>query len=311
MIFPRSFRKASIENRLDRDFHLFREEPVPRGSFLQEGRPFKVSAVFQIWVRLPTERPLRSVRTTHPDFEFTTPDRAHFSVQRVGGRAGRVHRDFDASPNSHYFIRGRVKGIMQRLALADAAADATGNPSLAKSEIVARYDAYKTGGAVPGPLRSRRFLCPRPHVDTPGSDRPSAPPAPADRGATATCSARPRTYAVACGAKEPRPLHAGPGGVAESRLRSARARPPVATHATSTSCAFTPSAPPSVSAPAWIDPDPRGSAPAPGRPPSIQTGPLAGGGDPGGEPNRPASARTPHMDGRAPSLPRPTGRSFS
>lgn len=47
-IVPRTFRKASVVNRLDRHFHLLREEPVPSNAFLFNSKPYNVPAVFQI-----------------------------------------------------------------------------------------------------------------------------------------------------------------------------------------------------------------------------------------------------------------------
>lgn len=151
-ILPRTFRKASIQNRLDRHFHLLHEEMVPDDAFLFRSKPYNVPAVFQIWVRRRWKRPLRLVQTTHPDFEFeTAKKRGTFAIQRVGAQAGRVHdghtRDGRAaSASSHYFIRPLcpgVRAVMERLArdFADVAGDVAGNPSLAKSEIVALYRA--------------------------------------------------------------------------------------------------------------------------------------------------------------------------
>ena len=151
MILPRSFRKASVANRLNLDFHLLREEDVPRDAFLFDDKPFSVATIFQIWVRRGVPRQLRSVETTHADFAFTEPARASFVMQRVGARAGRVHNNFAASPNSHYFIRGRVKGIMQRIDFKTVVANATGNPSLAKSEIVFLYRQYLCAPGFVGP----------------------------------------------------------------------------------------------------------------------------------------------------------------
>lgn len=144
-ILPRSFRKASIQNRLNRHFHLVHDEDVPPDAFRFCGAPYHVQTVFQIWVRRDAERPLYPVEMNHPDFEFTTPARAHFVVQRVGARAGRIHRNFKASPNSHYFIRSvarpwrDLRMVMENLDFARAASNVVGNPSLAKSEIVALY----------------------------------------------------------------------------------------------------------------------------------------------------------------------------
>jgi hypothetical protein len=168
-IVPRSFRKASVENRLDSMFRLLREEALPAKSFIFEGKARDVPAVFQIWVRQREPRPLRVVERSHPDFEFTTPEKADFAIQRIGARAGRVHRDTSASKSSHYFIKGDVESVMMQLDLAGAAANVAGNPSLAKSEIIFLYREW-TG---------RR---PRPSAD-PGAAQPAG-----------RSSARPRAH---------------------------------------------------------------------------------------------------------------------
>lgn len=152
-VLPRTFRKRKLQNRLNRNFHLVHEQVVPPNAFLFMGKPYNVPAVFQIWERRGVERALHITKTNHPDFEFTTRDKADFAIQRVGARAGRTHHDFERSANSHYFIRvagrstkaiARVKRIMRMLDFAGAAGNVAGNPSLAKSEIVALYQAFIT-----------------------------------------------------------------------------------------------------------------------------------------------------------------------
>ncbi|WP_439570672.1 SAM-dependent methyltransferase [Sphingomonas sp.] len=142
LILPRRFRKASIENRLNRNFHLVREQLVPDDAFLFRSKPYNVPAIFQIWERRPEKRELRQVELRHPDFEFVTPDLADFVIQRVGARAGRVHRDFTASPSSHYFICGNVEQIMVQLDFSTVTGNVAGNPSLSKSEIISIYRAF-------------------------------------------------------------------------------------------------------------------------------------------------------------------------
>lgn len=142
LILPRTFRKASVVNRLDRAFRLVREEEMPADAFLFRSKPFHLDAVFQVWRRDREPRETQAVETRHPDFEFTTPDRADFAIQRVGARAGRVHRDLTRSPSSHYFIRGDVEAIMRRLDFGRFTGNVAGNPSLARSEIVALYREY-------------------------------------------------------------------------------------------------------------------------------------------------------------------------
>ncbi|MBV9841407.1 MAG: SAM-dependent methyltransferase [Sphingomonadaceae bacterium] len=142
LILPRTFRKASIENRLNNRFHLLREKTVPNDAFLFRSKPYNVPAVFQIWELRSGPREPRHVETSHPDFEFTTPGRAHFAIQRVGARAGRLHRDLTMSPSSHYFIRGEVHDVMAQLDFSTVVGDVSGNPSLSKSEIVLLYREY-------------------------------------------------------------------------------------------------------------------------------------------------------------------------
>lgn len=142
-IVPKSFRKAAIENRLDRRFHLVHEEEVPADAFLFQGRPHDVPAVFQIWERRAARRALRRRETTHPDFTFLkTEYGADFAIHRVGAKAGQVHHDMTASRNSNHFIKGDVEAAMRQLDFASVVGNVAGNPSLAKSEIVALYRAH-------------------------------------------------------------------------------------------------------------------------------------------------------------------------
>jgi predicted RNA methylase len=139
LILPRTFRKASIQNRLDRDFHLLREETVPDDAFVFRSKPYDVPATFQIWERRTEPRMLWPEKTRHPDFEFTKSCCADFAIQRVGVRAGRVHHDLTVSSSSHYFIKGNVETIMRQLDFGSVVGNVAGNPSLSKAEIVALY----------------------------------------------------------------------------------------------------------------------------------------------------------------------------
>ncbi|WP_246135187.1 SAM-dependent methyltransferase [Novosphingobium sediminis] len=152
-VLPRTFRKRSLQNRLNENFHLVHEQIVPADAFLFMGKPYNVPAVFQIWERRDVARAPHVIETSHPDFAFTTRDEADFAIQRVGARAGRIHHDFERSANAHYFVRvadrstraiDRIQRIMRKLDFAAAAQNVAGNPSLAKSEIVALYTAFVT-----------------------------------------------------------------------------------------------------------------------------------------------------------------------
>ena len=147
-VLPKTFKKVSVQNRLDNRFHLMHEETLPERSFIFNGEPKSVPTVFQIWVKRKEPRLLKILPVKHQEFEFTKPALADFAIQRVGKDAGKIHFDFSASQNSHYFITAKVEAgsvvsLMMRLDLNEVASWTAGNPSLAKTELVAAYTAQK------------------------------------------------------------------------------------------------------------------------------------------------------------------------
>lgn len=141
-VVPKTFRKSSCQYRLDPAFHLIHEEEVPSFAFLFEGAPYDVPTIFQIWQRreVPRER-IRAV-TSNPHFAFVSADQAHLVMRRIGARAGAISFDFDANPNSHYFIKcldPLAYDRMLKLDLTWYAKNTAGNPSIARSEIIEMY----------------------------------------------------------------------------------------------------------------------------------------------------------------------------
>ena len=143
MIFPRTFRKNSIINRLDRHFHLDNEMVLPNNSFESNGRSYSVPTVFQVWTFYNTKRKMQHPPKTHPHFSFVTPELAEFAIQRVGANAGRVKLNVHAvSPHSHYFLRTNVSKssrIFRTIDWSLAKYDTAGNPSLSKPDVVHLY----------------------------------------------------------------------------------------------------------------------------------------------------------------------------
>ena len=148
-IVPRTFEKASIQNRLHRGFRLLGQMPLDPASFTFEKRPYEVPCVFQVWGRGPGKRPLIHLPLSHPDFSFVNRTAADFAFQRVGVRAGAVKMEFDSvAATSHHFIRANIPLdiLLARFASIDfteVKARTAGNPSISKTEIVALYARVK------------------------------------------------------------------------------------------------------------------------------------------------------------------------
>ena len=143
-ILPKTFRKTSIINRLPERFNLVLEEILPNNSFhLLDGTIYDVPCVWQIW-RRGNIRPTIEVETTHPDFEFVkNKEDADFLFQRVGGKAGWTHKNFEKSWKSHFYIRAddNVYQIMKSLEWDKDSPkfDTAGNPSISKNELIKKY----------------------------------------------------------------------------------------------------------------------------------------------------------------------------
>jgi predicted RNA methylase len=143
-VIPRTFRKASIINRLHKNFHLVYDETVPDNSFIFNGQPYNVWCCAQIWVRKSEQRPvmptikLNQIRTW---FELVEPSLSDFAIQRVGGRAGLI-RESDRcnySAESHYFIKAhdnRVLPIFKTINFDTVKYNTAGNPSISPSELI-------------------------------------------------------------------------------------------------------------------------------------------------------------------------------
>lgn len=142
-ILPRTFRKASVVNRLHKDFHCVYDETVPDNSFVYNGKEYNVWCAAQIWVRKSTPRPkmeILSLAAMREWFEITTPQDADFAIQRVGGRAGLIRTvDFRGySDQSHYFIKQHCPSVLETFLTLDfdcVKYNTAGNPSISPSEL--------------------------------------------------------------------------------------------------------------------------------------------------------------------------------
>lgn len=116
-IIPRTFRRVSVQNKLDLNFHLVEDIEIPIGSFIPES--MKAKCCFQIWERKETKREKVVLPMTHEDFEVLSyitvngkvaaPPDVDFAVRAYGGNIGQISFDIDeVAPKSWHFIRSPI-----------------------------------------------------------------------------------------------------------------------------------------------------------------------------------------------------------
>ena len=107
-ILPLSFKKHSIQNRLNLNFHLIKEKILDKKSFTLDGKDYSVPCVFQVWEKKDIKRKPYQNKTTTELFDFVDKNNADFRIQRVGGNAGKASFDLNFSIQSNYFIKNKT-----------------------------------------------------------------------------------------------------------------------------------------------------------------------------------------------------------
>lgn len=142
-ILPKSFKKTSIQNKLDKYFILTESYDLDESSFTLNGEDYKVPCVFQIWNRTEKERPIVKLKTTSELFEFTKEaDLSDFRVQRVGGKAGHAFMDKAGAVSSNYYLINKSNFTTEELVNIinslkyPSICDTVGPKSLPKGEFI-------------------------------------------------------------------------------------------------------------------------------------------------------------------------------
>jgi hypothetical protein len=178
MILPRTFRKTSVVDRLDVNYHLVHEEILPPNSFrFRENKEsnfvdYDVPTVLQIWNRGTTRR-VSVLKKRSPESEVlhflnlsdvkkkkTDENVCDVVIQRVGVAAGRANFDpkyaqEKKNSGNYYFItvgdKEKFKQIHDNAAefsefleKTPAKFDCAGMPSITKDELMDRVDEYFT-----------------------------------------------------------------------------------------------------------------------------------------------------------------------
>lgn len=156
-IIPKTFRKISIQNKLDLNFHLVHDSDIQSGSFEPN---MSVKCCFQIYTKKNIKRNIINQPVTHNDFEFlslgpkdlnnqptppVTDLLTDFALRAYGGKCGEIKKVGlnELRPKSWHFIRSNInKDILiekfNKLDYSKSENTARQN-SLGKAELVNLY----------------------------------------------------------------------------------------------------------------------------------------------------------------------------
>lgn len=106
-ILPKSFKKDSMKNKINLNYHLVEEYDIENNSFLLNNIVYDVPSIVQVWSRGEYPRKKKEMTTTTDLFTFVKKeDNPDFSVRRVGFYAGYLYENYEEkSTESHYFIK--------------------------------------------------------------------------------------------------------------------------------------------------------------------------------------------------------------
>ena len=158
MIFPKSFRKSSIQNRLNLNFHLIWEEDIPQNSFVSSDNKTKydIPCIFQIWKRENYSREKEKNKKLLDEFknviEFTKEpqinNKLYLSIRRVGFYSGKVEYYNNQSKQSHYFLKCRDENISSKIMdylnnIEWKHNDTVGPRSISKNEFIEKINSIE------------------------------------------------------------------------------------------------------------------------------------------------------------------------
>lgn len=159
-IVPRTFRRVSIHNKLNPNFHCMLDEDIPQKPCCFDP-PMNVKCCFQIWEKKEVARPILQLPLSHPDWQFmpfgpkdqknqpTPPLYADFAIRAYGGKCGEiVNQDLESlRPKSWHWIKSNIdqQVLIERFRSLDYSIclDTARQNSIGRGELVRLYtDAF-------------------------------------------------------------------------------------------------------------------------------------------------------------------------
>lgn len=158
-IIPRTFRKISIQNRLDNKFHLVYDEEIPNNPCCFSPI-MSVKCCFQIWEKKELERSFIDLPKKHDDWEFlklgknddngqpTPPLDADFALRAYGGNIGEIKTEGlnELRPKSWHWFKANIdkNTLINRLLLLDYSnsLNTARQNSMGRAELVNIYLEY-------------------------------------------------------------------------------------------------------------------------------------------------------------------------
>lgn len=156
-IIPRTFRRISVQNKLNKYFHLKLDKEIPMKPCSFDP-PMMAKCCFQIWEKLLIAREIIKLQTTHDDWEFlsfgpndnkgqpTPPNDADFAIRAYGGKCGEIKNNNleTLRPKSWHWIKCNIdKDILidrfNHLDYSNSLNTARQN-SIGRGELVALYN---------------------------------------------------------------------------------------------------------------------------------------------------------------------------
>lgn len=142
-VLPRSFAKASVQDRLSQHFELVWQEKRTIDFEFPDGGTKPVPCVMQVWKRLPDgAQRTKAEKDFGEDLPLTfikpAPKKCIVAIRRVGGRAGQIIDSKDGSENTTYFIEcdAKMLAVIKKANFTKYVNDTVGVRSLSKQELI-------------------------------------------------------------------------------------------------------------------------------------------------------------------------------